>query len=225
MIETSEKSSLVDVLRDAFEDALAGRGSMDERIIHLQGFCGRKHRLFFNNLVRAVEDPRYLEIGIFYGATFCAALAGNKVTALGIDNWTEYGGNANGFYANLAAIKGADASVTILEQDFRTVHYDDIGKFNIFFYDGPHSTEDQYDGICMAIPALDDQAILLVDDWNWQRVRDGAMNAVRDAGYRFEFCVEVRTSFDESIPALAYAHSDWHNGMFAAVISKRSAFI
>lgn len=72
----------------------------------------------------------------------------------------------------------------------------------------------------MALPALDDQAVLLVDDWNWVRVRRATMNALRDAGVQVEFSLEVRTSFDDTIPAHAHGQSDWHNGMFAAVISK-----
>jgi hypothetical protein len=186
----------------------------------VEGFCGQKHRLFFNNLVKCVESPRYLEVGIFRGATLCAAIAGNRVKAVGIDNWTEYGGKANEFYVNLAAVKGPEASVTIIEQDFRTVSYGHIGRFNIYFYDGPHKLEDQYDGVRMALPALDDRAILLVDDWNWAHVRSGTMNALLDTGCHIDFSIELRTSFDNEIPAMAFGPSDWHNGMFAAVISK-----
>jgi hypothetical protein len=220
-IEISSRPALAQCVRAAFEDALAGLGSMDERVGKVDGFCGQKHRLFFNNLTRSVENPRYLEVGIFRGATLCAAIAGNKVRVTGVDNWTEYGGKAAEFYTNLAAIRGPEASVTIIEQDFRTVPYAHIGKFNIYFYDGPHSIEDQYDGIRMAMPALDDQAILLIDDWNWQHVRDGAFKAVRDAGRQIDFSIELRTSFDNAIPPVAYGQSDWHNGMFAAVISKQ----
>ena len=217
---SSRPPALAQALRRAFEDALAGRGQMDERVRKVDGFCGQKHRLFFNNLVRAVENPRYLEVGIFRGATLCAAIAGNKVRVTGVDNWTEYGGKAAEFYTNLATIRGPEAAVTIFEQDFRTVPMAHIGKFNLYFYDGPHSPEDQYDGIRVAMPALDDQAILLIDDWNWQHVRDGAFRAIQDAGRQIDFAIELRTSFDNSIPAHNRSASDWHNGMFAAVVSR-----
>ena len=184
----------------------------------MDGFCGRKHRLFFNNLVRAIANPRYLEIGIFRGATLCAAISNNKVKATGIDNWTEYGGQPNEFYANLIATRGADAIVSVVEQDFRTVDYAHIGKFNIIFYDGPHAEKDQYDGVAMTLPALDDQAILLVDDWNADHVRRGTMNALRDANVQIDFSLEVRTSFDNTMPSVAFAASDWHNGLLAAAI-------
>jgi hypothetical protein len=219
-IEVSGGAPLAEALRGAFEDALAGLGEMDPRAGRVEGFCGQKHRLFFNNLVRAVENPRYLEVGIFRGATFCAVVAGNKVRATGVDNWTEFGGKAAEFYTNLAAVRGPEAAVTIIEQDYRTVPYAHLGPFNIYFYDGPHSPEDQYEGIRLVMPALDDPAILLIDDWNWRHVRDGAFRAVRDAGRRIDFSIEVRTSFNNEIPPVAFGQSDWHNGLFAAVISK-----
>src|ERR1700677_3061838 len=98
MIETSDRPPLAQRMRTAFEDALAARGHMDERAYRVEGFSGRKHRLFLNNLIAAVEQPRYLEIGIFRGATFCAAVSNNKVHATGIDNWAEFGGKASEFY-------------------------------------------------------------------------------------------------------------------------------
>jgi hypothetical protein len=221
LAETSSIPPIVQAVRRAFEDAMTGKGAMDDRVYYVPGFCGKKHRLFVNNLVRSIDNPRYLEIGIFRGATLCAAISDNKVKVTGVDNWSEYGGKANEFYTNLAAIKGPDSSVTILEQDFRSIHFDHIGKFNIYFYDGPHQEKDQYDGVRMALPALDDHAILIVDDWNWQRVRSGTLNALRDAGVRTDFTLELRTSFDDQIPSTFFGGgSDWHNGMFAAVVSK-----
>lgn len=220
VVETTSRPPLPLIVRTAFEEALAGRGPMDERVYDVDGFCGRKHRLFLNNLVSAIERPRYLEIGIFRGATLCAAISGNKTHATGIDNWSEYGGKANEFYINLAALKGADAAVAIIEQDFRTVNYAAFEPFNIGFYDGPHSEADQYDGARLLIDALEPQAVIIIDDWNWQHVRRGTTNAIRDTGRQIDFAIELRTSFDDRCPEPCGMRSDWHNGIFAAVISR-----
>jgi hypothetical protein len=221
MIETSDRPPLAQRMRTAFEDALATRGRMDERAYRVEGFSGRKHRLFLNNLIAAVEEPRYLEIGIFRGATFCAAVSNNKMHATGVDNWAEFGGKASEFYLNLAAFKTPEASVSIIEQDFRTVNYAALGPFNIGFYDGPHTERDQYDGARIIIAAMQPISIMMVDDWNWDQVRRGTMNAIRDSGAHVDFAIEVRTSFDNTVPAHAYRESDWNNGLFAAVISRR----
>src|SRR6266487_3730741 len=126
---------LKDVAEKAFEGALAGCGELDETVYGIQGFCGRKHRLFLNNLLRALPNPRYLEIGLFKGATFCAALWHNKVAAVGVDNWSEYDhGSGVHFYRNLALCKGPAAQVTIIERDFRRAPIAAFGSFNVGFY-------------------------------------------------------------------------------------------
>ena len=118
VIEVNGQRPLPMIMRTAFEDALANRGHIDARAYQVDGFCGRKHRLFLNNLVAAVEQPRYLEIGIFRGATFCAAISNNKVRATGVDNWTEFGGKANEFYLNLATLKGRRHRSALLNKTF-----------------------------------------------------------------------------------------------------------
>jgi hypothetical protein len=220
VIEMSGRPPLPLIVRTAFEDALADRGHLDQRAYLVDGFSGRKHRLFLNNLIAAMEQPRYLEIGVFRGATFCAAISNNKVRATGVDNWTEFGGKASEFYLNLAALKGPEASVSIIEQDFRTVNYAALGPFNIGFYDGPHTERDQYDGARIVIEAMRANSVMLVDDWNWEQVRGGTMRAIRDAGAHIDFAIELRTSLDNTVPAHAYGGSDWNNGLFAAVLSR-----
>ena len=217
----TREAPLVAAVKQAFRDALDNRGAMSPRVYDVDGICGRKFRLFLNNLVRGLEAPRYLEIGIYKGATLCAAISENRLRAIGIDNWSEYGGPATEFYEIFARFKHQHAVVSILEQDFRSIDYGAIGKFNILFYDGSHAEVDQYDGVRVPVPAMDDQFILLVDDWNWERVQVGTRRALADQGLRIEFAIELLTSDTGDIPPLAYGgNSDWHNGFFAAVVSK-----
>ena len=46
-------------------------------------------------------------------------------------------------------------------------------NINIYLYDGPHHFEDHFDGIKLVQPALEKKFILIVDDWNWDQVRNG----------------------------------------------------
>jgi predicted O-methyltransferase YrrM len=220
---SSPGDALVDAFKAALQDALANRGTMDQEVYAVDGYCGRKFRLFLNNLVsRLGGKARYLEVGIFKGATLCPVISGNTVRATGIDNWSWDKDNtvAGAFYRNLAKFKTHESRVTIIEENFQTLPVSSVGKFNIYFYDGDHREKDQYDGIAWAMPALDDQAIVLVDDWNWTQVRSGTMNALRDAKAEIQYMVELRTSFDNEIPTPAFGGSEWHNGFFGAVISK-----
>ena len=168
-------------VRDAFQDAMAMRGRLREEAYRSHGFSGRKFRLLLNNLMCEVPDPRYLEIGLFHGASFCSALFKNKLRAVGVDNWSEYGGKRQVFTDNMNNFRSDEADVEIIEQDFRKIDYNTIGKFNILFYDGSHNEKDQYDGIFVPQPAMEYPHIMIVDDWNWNQVRKGTLDAVRDA--------------------------------------------
>ena len=221
-VGTSRSHPLVPAIVTAFEDAMAMRGRLREEAFAIHGFSGRKFRTFINNLMQEVAEPRYLEIGLFHGASFCPAIYKNRVRAVGVDNWTEYGGRPDAFYANLAAFRHPGADVTIVESDFRQVDYRAHGPFNILFYDGSHDEKDQYDGVLLPQAAMDGQYILIVDDWNWPHVRSGTYNALRDAGVTVDYHVEVRTSFhNEHLPLVHGAGSEWHNGCIVAAVSKR----
>ncbi len=203
---------------------MAERSSLPEGVFKVKGFSGRKFRMFLNNLMARTADPRYLEIGLFRGASMCSAMAGNTLTAVGVDNWTEYGVRSDEFWAAYDDYKHGGARVTIVEQDFRAVRYADFGPFNILFYDGPHTEKDQYDGISIPMPAMTSPAIVIVDDWNWSRVRAGTYGALRDSGVRVDYSIEVRTSFrNENLPFHSGMTSEWHNGTFLAVVSKNGA--
>jgi hypothetical protein len=212
---------LSEAVRTAFQDAMAMRGRLDDESFKVHGFSGKKFRLFINNLMHDVPDARYLEIGLYHGASFCAAIAKNRLTALGIDNWTEFGGKRAHFDANLEKFRTDGANIRILEQDFRKVDYAGAGKFNILFYDGSHTEKDQYDGVMFPQPAMEDTHIMIIDDWNWEKVRNGTFRALADAKLNIDYSIEVRTTFNnETLPLVNGSNSEWHNGCIVAVLSR-----
>ena len=218
----SRDNPFVPAINAAFEDAMAMRGRLREDAFQIEGFSGRKFRTFLNGLIQEVPNPRYLEIGLYHGASFCPAIYRNQVKAVGIDNWTEFHGTPDTFHRNLAAFKPDGADITILESDFRKVDYSVLGPFNILFYDGSHTEQDQYDGVTYPCAAMDDRFILIIDDWNWPHVRSSTYNALRDAGITVDFHIEVKTTFNNEILPLVYgATSEWHNGCVIAAVSKR----
>jgi hypothetical protein len=223
---TATASNRLDVLskavRDAFQDAMAMRGRLREEAFRVHGFSGKKFRLLMNNLMSEVPDPRYMEIGLFHGASFCSAIFKNRLRAVGIDNWSEYGGKRQVFTDNLEKFQSDHSDVEIIKQDFRTIDYGAIGKFNVMFYDGSYAEKDQYDGIFIPQPAMEYPHIMIVDDWNWDRVRKGTFDALGNANLVIDYSIEVRTAFNNEFPLVAGQHSEWHNGTIIAVVSKGS---
>ena len=144
-----------------------------------------------------------------------------RVSVLCIDNWSQFGGPKRDFLNNIDSVKSPDIKFQHIERDFREIDYNSIGTFNIYFFDGPHDEADQYDGIKLAQPALADQYVLIVDDWNWRRVRFGTFQAIYDLGSKIECSIEVRTTNDETFPYVTGKSSDWHNGYFIGVVLKK----
>ena len=137
-----------------------------------------------------------------------------------IDNWSRFGQRPPHFFSSIELVKYDKINFQIIENDFRKVDYTAMGSFSIYMFDGPHEERDQYDGIVMVQPALDKSHALIVDDWNLSQVRDGTMRALIDTRCRIDASIEVRTTFDNTHPAVAYQHSDWHNGYLIAVVQK-----
>lgn len=207
----------------AFYQALDGAGRIDPAVLAMDGMSGRKYRLLINNLIEAIPDPRYLEIGTWAGSTLCSAINQNRVHATAIDNWSEFGGPKAQFISNLERFKTPGADVTFIESDFRKIDYASLGRFNVYMFDGPHTTADQYDGISLPLPALEDEFVLIVDDWNHGPAREGTLKALAALSLTVLHAFAIRTTLDGSHPTLARQASDWHNGYFIAVVSKSKA--
>jgi hypothetical protein len=221
--EESARHPFVPPLRAAFDAAARGEGKLSDFVLGLRGMSGRKYRQFINLLIGTIPDPRYLEIGVWAGSTLCSAIANNAVTVTAVDNWSQFGGPTNVFLQNLSQVSHPGAHVSFFERDYRQIRFDAIGKFNVYLYDGPHEAKDQYDGIALAQPALENDFVLIVDDWNWEAVREGTQRAFEELGLDIAARIEVRTTLDGSHSAESGAASDWHNGYCIAAISKPSS--
>jgi hypothetical protein len=206
---------------DAFVTSLALDSNLPNHILDLSGMSGRKYRRFINHLVHATPNAAYLEIGSWAGSTACAAMVGNNVRILCIDNWSQFRGPKDEFEKNVASVKNGRTDFHFVESDFRLVDYRDFGlPFNIYLFDGPHQYQDQYDGIVVAQPALANIYVLIVDDWNWPSVRQGTQDALRALGMEVPYSIEVRTTQADSVPMHCGQKSDWHNGYLFAVCKK-----
>lgn len=213
--------SLGAAIRSAMTAALALQHELPEWIVRLDGMSGKKYRYFINKLVREIREPRYLEIGSWAGSTAASAIYGNSLSALCIDNWSQFGGPKKAFMENIEKARGGGCNFRFIEEDFRSIDYKNINfDANIYLFDGPHEEEDQYDGVRLALPALKQEFVLIVDDWNWIAVRNGTRRAISDFSLTVESCVEIRTTTNESHPCIQRQNSDWHNGYFIAHIKK-----
>ena len=222
-------------IKSAFNKSLAIDTKIPSWIKFMSGMTGKKYRYFINNLLSSINNPRYLEIGSWSGSSVCAAMYGNKLKVICIDDWSQFQNTDDipyqkalnvqnpkeKFELNTSKVLSEHIDFKFVESDFRKVDYSKIGKFNTYFFDGPHEEVDQYDGIIVAQPSLDDTFILIVDDWNYPQVRKGTHGALTKLSLNIVSKIEIRTTQHDKDPNLLKFHfSDWHNGYFIAVCQK-----
>ena len=229
-----DRNSYSKILRIAFFQSLAINTKIPDWIKFMSGMSGKKYRYFINNFISLIADPRYLEIGCWAGSTACSALYGNEVKVLCIDNWSEFvdpktinpslnvKNPKKEFEINTKKVISEKIDFKFIESDFRKINYNEVGKFNIYFFDGPHEIKDQYDGIAIVQPSLDDIFILIIDDWNTPHVRQGTLEAINDLNIKIISKIEIMTTQDNTMPKFFQCQfSDWHNGYLIAVCQKQ----
>jgi protein O-GlcNAc transferase len=172
----------VDVQRFADElpgmfDAFPGGRPVDARFAEvLEAVPGlaKPNNLALLNLAARLRGPdeSYVEIGTFRGTSLIAALLDNDGDFVAIDSFQMEGGSREHLEENLARF-GLDGRATVIEGDaFELLRGGalDGRKAGVYYYDAFHEYEAQLEGLRLAEPHLADEALLIVDDSDWERV-------------------------------------------------------
>ncbi len=204
-------------------------------ILRLHGMSGYMYRHLLNNIC-ARELITYSEVGSWHGSTFLSAVYNNpRIMARTCDNWSQFGGQKNVFLNNYLDVKNLEGQIEIFEtaehaiheSDFRELDFTEQGQIDIYFFDGPHTREDQRDGILCAWEALAPISIILVDDWNLESARVGTFAALDQVQANIHMQIEMHSP-PEGWLALhrnkqartRFETSEWHNGIALFVVSK-----
>ncbi len=201
----------------ALANSEAGRSRLSEEVAAVEGMCGRNNRILLNELCN-FDGCRYLEVGSHAGASLCAALFGNQIDAVAIENWSEFGGPREEFIANVSRFQG-DSAVEVIEEDCFKVDLEGTPPFDVFFYDGNHSFESHDRALRHFTRFLSGVAVVVVDDWNWPRVRRGTKKSIEDLGLNVLYRKEIVLSDAdvEDMPRHRGAET-WWNGVCVLVI-------
>jgi len=209
------------LIETAFSNAENGISKITTEIISMEGMTGTKTRHFYNNLLN-IEDARYLEIGSWKGSSICSVMCGNKGKVVCIDNWSEFNGPKNEFLQNFEKYKG-DNDATFIERDCFAIDVATLPKFNIYMYDGNHSQESHRMALVHYYNCLDDIFIFIVDDWNWQAVRDGTFQSFQELNLTTLYEKEIRLTWDNSVTPEPELSKNWWNGIYVAILQKPQA--
>lgn len=229
-------------VQHCLRQAQLGRSTLPPAVLDLEGMTGTMTRMFYNSLLgpqhplvaaaaaagAGIPPPRllcYLEVGCWLGSSFISALHGNAGhvrSAVVCDNWSEFCGPKEQFLDNVADL------VPGLEFDLRD---DDCfalttplpaDTFHVYLYDGPHDRDSHRRAITCMWHALASLCIVVVDDWNWEDVREGTWEGLRAVGATVAWVREIRMTQDGSHTPPALARRMWWNGMAVFVLEKGS---
>jgi hypothetical protein len=169
-------AAFTDELSCAFDDFPTDETPRDpfyERILEEIGGLARPNNLaLIAAATQALGDSEsYVEAGSFKGASLIAASHGKQGDFVGIDDFSMDKASGDRLRANLDAFGCAHA--TVLEGDvFDVLAAGALAgrRVGVYYYDAGHEFEQQLDGLRLVEPYLADEALLIVDDTDWDAV-------------------------------------------------------
>ena len=155
-----------------FDDVIAGVPNLAEENV-----------LALLNLAASLLAPgeSYVEVGTYYGASLIGAMRGNHGDFVAVDAFSFSPMAVKGRELPAASRTGLEENLrrfgaegaTILEGDaFELLEGGALGdrRIGVYYYDGPHGYEEQMRGLRVVEPWLAEEALLVVDDHDWERV-------------------------------------------------------
>lgn len=204
-----------ELLESSFEMAEKNESKIDDYVKGIEGMSGIKNRHFYNNIARH-GDIIYLQVGTWKGSSVCSVMKNNKISLICIDNWSEFGGPKEEFLYNFEKCKG-DNDAKFIESDCFNVDKTSLGKFNVFMYDGDHSYESHYNSLKYYYDNLKNIFIYIVDDWNWDSVRESTKESIKDLNFKILHSREKKISEDGSVTEDSLG---WWNGIAYFILQK-----
>jgi hypothetical protein len=139
------------------------------------------------------EGQDYVNVGVWNGFSFLAGMAGNEdKTCIGVDNFSEYGGPKEAFMNRYEQQKGPNSKFYDMDyKKFLRSHY--RGSMGVYFFDGPHGYQDQYEALQLAESFFADNCVVIVDDTNWEKPRRATQDFICGSHFRYEMLLDVKT--------------------------------
>jgi predicted O-methyltransferase YrrM len=174
-VDTARFARELPALFDDFPASPEPRGRRFDDVLEAVPGLAKENNLALVNLAASLvpAGERYVEVGTFRGTSLISALRGNDgLDAVAIDDFSFSEASREQLDANLARFGLADRP-TIVEGDFHEVLRGEAlagRSVGVYYYDAGHSYEDQLDGLRLIEPYLADEALVIVDDSDWERV-------------------------------------------------------
>ena len=192
----------------------------------IDGMASVKKQALLGLATRYLEPGEvYYEVGSYQGKSLVSALHGREQPprAYACDNFSEFT-ESNHLSLLLSSIAryGLSEAVTLLKGDFRSMTSrtripEPVG---VYFYDGAHDYESQYQAIRVIEPLLAPVALVIVDDWRF--APDSQSHAARATRDAIERSSRVWRTLYELGARYNGDHAMWWNGVGVFVSTQAS---
>lgn len=203
----------------AFSDALSMKTPLRREFLRQEGSSGRVYRAFINNYFKLTPGERYLELGANDGTAFTAALHGNNMEALAVDDWNGKEDVRDFFMSNLLCVDAPASRFGMLDKNLGEVFPAALAPRTAMFC---HRSCLPEPGMLDAIlaPAPGRPALLVLDAWNFPPRRQDWLELLEQSGLEPALSISVRSSLDD-IPSIEIYGTRWAAGYYIALLTPR----
>ena len=206
----------------AFILAQQNHSKLNVELCHADGLSGIKTRHFYNNLC-GINGVRNLHVSSWNPGLVCSSLcAQQSLTLTCISNFTNCDIRFKMAFQNQFNKYKNNANAVLLDTDYLKLDTTNLGKFNIYSYDGDHSPDSHVAALTHFYPVLDDIFIYVVEHWNWDFVRNGTFKSINDLKLNVIWGRDIRLTTDNTHTPINMAKETWWNGIGAFVLQKTS---
>lgn len=208
----SDAQTIITHIESAFQSVESGTTKLPQGVFDIQAMNGRKTRMFYNALCDiSGEEIRILETGARFGASTASLAYDNSgVILTEVGSWSDFGATFNIFIQNIQPYVDMTKMTTVFGE-LPNVNLSEVPPVTVFVIDSVTTSRD--------IPSVASlintpYAVFVIDDWNWEGVRNDTREGLASAGLSVVYEKNIFTDFDTEGAATYW------NGMGVFVVSK-----
>ena len=173
-------------IRNAIEKAKNHQSKMDQVAWAVPALSSLKIRHLMNNL--GAISTRYFECGVHKGGLFCSTIRNNDNLLYATANDSFASDETSDdkawpqFTANGAKCKSPETEFAVIVGD--TFEVDPsiiVGPIDLYLFDADHGYESQRKAMTHFLPAMADEFIVCVDDWQYGDVKVATMEGLHES--------------------------------------------
>jgi hypothetical protein len=207
----------IELIKAAIEKADNLQSKMDEVAWSVPALSSLRIRHLMNNL--GAISTRYFECGTHVGGLFSSVLRNNPniISATANDSFAsdEQGETfEQQFNDHLQRYLLLTTGYRFLKCDTFSVDPSAIfGPIDLYLFDADHSYESQRKAVTHFLPAMADEFIMCIDDFDWNEVSTGTRDGLKDAG--------VEILFEKIFKGNNHDNDSWWNGFAIFLLKKK----